>query len=72
MADEPTIAVSLSWKRNLGNYNSAEGFISMSGIKAGMTAEEMAPLLDTGKIAWDMIKDELVKQMKHNDTGEGV
>lgn len=63
MNDEPTVAVSMSKKINMGNYESADCFVSVSGIRAGMTAEEIAPLLDTAKIAWDQVKAALAEQV---------
>ncbi len=56
MSDEPTIAVSMARKINLGNYESADCFVSISGIKDGMNAAEMESLLDTGKVAWDLVR----------------
>lgn len=64
MNDEPTITVSVARKINLGNYESADYFVSLSGIKAGMTAEEMKPLMDTGKVAWDTVRSALMEQIK--------
>lgn len=65
MADEPTAAVSMAKKINLGNYESAEFFVSVSGIKAGMTAEQIAPLLDTAKMAWDQVREALTEQVRN-------
>jgi hypothetical protein len=61
---EPTIAVSMARKINMGNFESADCFVSLSGIKAGMTPEEMAPLLDTGKVAWDLVRAALAEQVQ--------
>ena len=49
---KPTVAVSVAMKINLGNYESADAFISLSGLEAGATAAEIDELLDTGKLAW--------------------
>ena len=67
MADdprEPTITVSMSRKLNLGNYESAECFVSLSGVRAGMTADELAPLMATGKVAWELVRTELLAGLK--------
>lgn len=56
---EPTMTLSLARKINTGNYESAEVFVSISGVRAGMTADDLAPLLDTGKIAWDSLRGAL-------------
>lgn len=52
----PTITISVSRKINLGNYESADAFVSLSGITAGMTQEDMEPLLETGKIGWELLR----------------
>jgi hypothetical protein len=61
---EPTITVSVARKVNKGNYESADFFVSISGITAGMTAEQMKPLLDTGRVAWEQVRAALVEQLK--------
>ena len=61
---EPTISVSMSRKLNLGNYESADCFVSISGVKAGMTADDLAPLMATGKVAWDAVRAELIAGLK--------
>ncbi len=61
---EPTTTVSMSRKVNMGNYESADVFVSLSGVRAGMTAEELAPLLDTTKVAWDLVRAALVEQVR--------
>jgi hypothetical protein len=61
---EPTITVSMSRKVNLGNYESADAFVSMSGVRANMTEEELDPLLETGKLAWDMVRNALIEKVR--------
>lgn len=61
---EPTITVSMSRKINLGNYESADCFVSIAGVKAGMTAEELDPLLETGKVAWEKVRTRLAEQVR--------
>lgn len=60
---EPTTTVSMSRKMNLGNYESADVFCSLNGVRAGMTAEQLKPLLDTTKIAWDLVRAQLLEQI---------
>ena len=65
---EPTTTVSMSRKLNMEfhggrKYESAEVFVSLNGVRAGMTAEELKPLLDTTKIAWDLVRAQLVEQV---------
>lgn len=64
MSDEPTITVSLARKINCGNYESAECFVSISGIKQGATEEEIEALLVTGKLGWDVLRGALSEQVK--------
>jgi hypothetical protein len=61
---EPTISVSMSRKLNLGNYESADCFVSISGVRAGMTDADLAPLMATGKIAWEAVRAELITGLK--------
>lgn len=52
-----TATASLSAKLNLGNYESADVFLSISGITAETTEEEVDELLAKGaKLAWDRLK----------------
>lgn len=67
---EPTITVSMSRKVNLERvlgpkfrYESAECFVSISGIKAGMSPEQLEALFTTGKVAWEMVREELREQI---------
>ena len=56
---EPTLSISVDMKVNLGDYNSAGAFVSMSGVTAETTPEEMDRVLETGKIAWDKLRADL-------------
>jgi hypothetical protein len=60
---EPTVTISVARKINLGDYESADLFISLNGIKPGMTAKDMQPLLDVAMVGWDevyaVMKDEV-------------
>lgn len=55
----PTVSVSVSMKINLGNYESADAFVSVSGLEQGATEEEINALLDTGKLAWGLLTKRL-------------
>jgi hypothetical protein len=64
MTDEPTITVSMSRKVNLGNFESADCFVSIGGLKAGMTPEEIEPLLVVGRFGWSLAREALIEQIK--------
>lgn len=60
MSDLPEgmrLSVSVSRKANLGNYQSADFFLSISNIEVGATEDEMREALVTGEIAFGVIKD---------------
>ena len=56
---EPTVSVSLEMKNNLGNYESAGVFVSVNGLAAGATQAEIDELLDTGRLAYERIRERL-------------
>ena len=51
----PTVSVSVAMKINLGNYESADAFVSVSGLQAGASEAEITELMDTGKLAWTVL-----------------
>lgn len=59
MSEQPTVSVSVSMKVNLGNYESADAFVSLSGLNVDATAEEIEALLNTGKVAWSLMTPRL-------------
>ena len=59
MAEQPSISISLSRKINLGNYESADFFVSLNGVTADTLPDEMEELLNVGKIAYDLIRKDI-------------
>jgi hypothetical protein len=60
---KPTVSVSVAMKVNLGNYESADAFISVAGLEAGASEAEIEQLLDTGKLAWSMLTTRLTDKV---------
>lgn len=61
---QPTMTISLARKIQTAPYENAEVFASVSGVRAGMTPEDLAPLLSTGKIAYDDLRAVLAEQIR--------
>lgn len=65
MASDPpalSTAVSLDYKMNLGNYESASVFLSLSGITSETTPEEMEEMLSQQKIAFNLLRKQMQKR----------
>lgn len=60
MTNDIKISMSVSRKVNLGNYESADAFLSLSDVPVGATAEEINAAIVTSKIVFDALKDEIV------------
>lgn len=64
---EPEIygTISISMKVNLGNYESAEAFMSLSGINELTTEDQINSLLDGKmKISYDALKLRMAEKIK--------
>lgn len=61
---EPRVAVSLSRKLNIGNYESVDLFMAISGIEPGATEAEIEELLVTGDRAFQLLKKNMGAKIK--------
>lgn len=58
MKEELSLSVSVSRTVTLGNYNSAQVFVSVSGVKPGMDGAEIQDLVNVeGKIAYRYVAE---------------
>ena len=61
---EPKVSVSISRKINVGNYESVDVFMAISGVEAGATEEEIQELLATGDRAFLLLKKNMAGKLK--------
>jgi hypothetical protein len=69
----PSVSISADMKINLGDYNSASAFVSLSGVTAATTEDEMDAALANAKIAWDKLRADLgakINQIRVDRTDE--
>jgi hypothetical protein len=66
------VGVSISRKLNMGNYESAEVWVSLTGIEVGTTQEEIQAALATGALGYNALKvaitEKIQDQRKKEDT----
>ncbi len=62
MTGDERISVSIERKANLGNYESVGFFFSLSGLEPGTTREEMQELMETGELAFDVLREKIVEK----------
>lgn len=65
-----TTTVSLSQKVNLGNYESADLFMSISGVSVSTTPEEIEEVLDAGRIAYDKMRVRMASKVQEIKPGK--
>jgi hypothetical protein len=63
MTDQLNLACSVQMKVNLGNYESADCFLSISGVTQETTPAEMEALMDQGKVAYDLLRTHLAPKV---------
>lgn len=57
------VAVSISRKINLGNYESVDIFMAVSGVEPGATDAEILEALATGERAFQLLKAKLADKI---------
>lgn len=70
MPDEMTVTLSVSRKVNLGNYESADVFMSINNVPLGARAEDIEAALVTGKITFDLLKVAVTDRARELRGGE--
>lgn len=61
-SDEIKLSMSVDFKVNLGNYESASVFVCLSGVPIGATEEDIEYAMDTAGLAWEVIRDKVRAQ----------
>lgn len=56
------VSISVALKVNLGNYESADAFVALSNVPVGASPEDIEEALQTGKLAWGLIRESAMKQ----------
>lgn len=56
MTEGITVTLSLSRKVNLGNYNSADVFMSLNAVPVGAPQAEIDAALVTGKVMFETLR----------------
>ena len=62
MTGDERISVSVERKVNLGNYESVGFFFSLSGLEHGTNRREMEQLLETGELAFEVLREKIVER----------
>lgn len=64
-AEEPRerVAVTMGLKVNLGNYESADASICLSGVPVGASDALIEEMLDTSKVVFGKLKGRLLSQV---------
>ena len=61
---EPGVSVSIGRKINLGNYESADIFMSVNGLEPGASDAEIEEALATGDRAFVILKRHMLARLK--------
>lgn len=62
-ADLRRVCVTVGMKANLGNYESADASICLSGVPANASDGEIDEMLDTAKVVFSKIKTRLLEKI---------
>lgn len=63
-SSKPSLSISLSQKVNLGNYQSADAFVSVRGVTEDTTDEDLERLMGRGKLAWNKLAGALTEEVR--------
>lgn len=69
---KPRIAISVERKINLGNYESATVFLSLSDLTAETTEAEMLEALETQMTAYQLLKERIKAFVQDTKNSKGV
>jgi len=69
--EELKATLSVSMRTNLGNYESAEAFMSVSNITKDTTPEEVSELLDGSEVSYELMKKRLHQRVIDLKEGGG-
>lgn len=67
---EPRVSVGLTKKINLGNYESADASLYLSGLTASATEEQIEELLNVGRLAWSAMRQPLLDKLEAIRAGD--
>ena len=68
--DDVRVAVSISRKINLGDYESVDIFMSVSGLEVGVTGQEIEEALATGQQAFTLLSKRIRARMDQVRAGK--
>jgi hypothetical protein len=70
----PRVSVSLGRKINMGNYESLDVHVSLSGFTAETTEEEMEAAIANGRVGYNLVVGEInrrVRAIRGREEGNG-